>query len=306
MTAAAPFFTVFTPTYNRAHTLRRVYESLIAQSYQEFEWLIVDDGSTDGTAALVDRWRQHAPFPIRYTVQPNQGKHIAFNTAIRDAGGRFLVPLDSDDSCVPHALERLRAAWDALSLERQERLAGITCRCMDEHGRLVGPPFPFREFESDARELYYRHRFASELWGAARVDVLREFAFDDSVRGSYVPEGTLWFRIAERYRGWYVDEPLRIYHQDEPSIMRGSAASRHAAGARLATRTVLERDLMFFRDAPLELLKQAGLYIRFSLHERVPVARQLRELPPGGARALAIAMLPAGALLYVRDRLAER
>ena len=70
-------FTVFTPTYERAHTLARVYDSLCAQTFSDFEWVIVDDGSTDGTADLVVGWQTENRFPISYEKQPNQGKHIA-------------------------------------------------------------------------------------------------------------------------------------------------------------------------------------------------------------------------------------
>ena len=69
-------FTVFTPTYNRAHTLHRVYGSLKVQTFRDFEWLIVDDGSTDDTEALVKQWQAEANFPIRYIWQKNSGKHL--------------------------------------------------------------------------------------------------------------------------------------------------------------------------------------------------------------------------------------
>ena len=85
-----PLFTVFTPTFNRAHTLGRVYESLSSQTLRDFEWLIIDDGSTDGTDALVERFRQAASFPIRYEYQSNQGKNAAFNREVGLAQGELL------------------------------------------------------------------------------------------------------------------------------------------------------------------------------------------------------------------------
>ena len=90
-------FTVFTPTYNRAATLARVYESLQRQTFTDFEWIIVDDGSTDETAELVQQWRSESSFPIRYIWQPNQGKHVAFNRGVELARGELFLPHDSDD-----------------------------------------------------------------------------------------------------------------------------------------------------------------------------------------------------------------
>src|SRR5437762_2817315 len=96
-------FTVFTPTYNRAGTLPRVYESLKAQTFRDFEWIIVDDGSADSTQELVQSWIGDLDFPIRYFRQQNQGKHVAVNLGVKEARGEFFLNLDSDDACVPEA-----------------------------------------------------------------------------------------------------------------------------------------------------------------------------------------------------------
>src|SRR5437879_13793520 len=102
-------FTVLTPTYNRAHLLEGVYRSLCAQTFRDFEWVIVDDGSTDGTRQLVASWKSF--FPIRYTWKPNGGPTSALNAGISAAAGEFIMQVDSDDRLVPHALERFDYRW---------------------------------------------------------------------------------------------------------------------------------------------------------------------------------------------------
>src|ERR1700688_3150194 len=87
-------FTVFTPTYNRAKTLGRVYCSLCAQTVRNLEWLTVDDGSIDGTIYLVLEWSRTADFPIRYIRQTNQGKHVASNRGVAEARGELFITLD--------------------------------------------------------------------------------------------------------------------------------------------------------------------------------------------------------------------
>ena len=73
-------FTVFTPTFNRAHTLHRVYNSLCAQTFSDFEWVVVDDGSEDDTERLIAKWKKEADFPVLYKKQKNRGKHMAMKS----------------------------------------------------------------------------------------------------------------------------------------------------------------------------------------------------------------------------------
>ncbi len=89
--------TIFTPAYNRAHTIGRTYESLCRQTSRDFEWLVVDDGSSDNTAELVRGWIAEADFPIRYIRQENQGMHGAHNTAYANIHTELNVCIDSDD-----------------------------------------------------------------------------------------------------------------------------------------------------------------------------------------------------------------
>ena len=107
-------FTVFTPTYNRAHTLSRVYQSLQRQTFKNFEWLIIDDGSTDTTPELIESWKKETDFPIRYTWQENQGINATINRGVKEAQGEFFLIIGSDDSFVPETLERFHFYWNAI------------------------------------------------------------------------------------------------------------------------------------------------------------------------------------------------
>lgn len=105
--------TLFTPTYNRAHLLDRLYRSVQRQTYRNFEWLIVDDGSTDNTEDLVNGWiEENNDFPIRYYKQPNGGKCRAINRGLDLARGELFFIMDSDDYLTDNALERV-VYWES-------------------------------------------------------------------------------------------------------------------------------------------------------------------------------------------------
>jgi len=292
-------FTVFTPTLNRAHTLDRVYSSLATQTFRDFEWLIVDDGSTHGTQALVDHWQRHASFPIRYLRQETRGKHVAFNAGVREATGELFVPLDSDDACVPNALERFREHWTSIPAEQLPRFSGVTALCVDQHGNLVGSRFPSDVVDSNSLEIHYRYHVRGEKWGFIRTDVLRDFPFPDP--GSvYVPESVVWAKIARRYLARFVNEVLRIYYIGAPSIMSHQAASKFAVGGRLQHLGVLNEQLDYARHAPVQFFLSAAHYARFSFHLGASIAAQFREIESAGGRLLWSLAVPAGWVLPTR------
>lgn len=295
-------FTVFTAAYNRAHTLHRVHESLQQQTFRDFEWLIVDDGSTDGTRELVEEWRRQAEFPIRYVWQENQGKHVAFNYGVRIASGRMFVSLDSDDACLPQALQRFQHHWSAIPAQHRARFAGVTCLCVDQYGRRVGRRFPRDVLDSDALELRYRHKITGEHWGAYRTDVLSYFPFPEAIKRQYIPEGLVWSKLARVFRMRFVNEALRIYYVDRPSMVHGGRAGRNAVGGRLYYLMVLNDELDFLRFAPLQFYRSAALYARSCFHLRRSIRSQVADIRHVAGRALWILALPVGFGLYCWER----
>jgi len=132
--------TVFTPAYNRAHTLPRTYESLLAQECKDFIWLIVDDGSKDETAQLVKQWQaQDNGFPIQYIYKENGGMHTAHNTAYANITTELNVCIDSDDALAPNAVAKIKEAWLAV---RDKGYAGLVGLDAAFDGHLIGTAFP--------------------------------------------------------------------------------------------------------------------------------------------------------------------
>ncbi len=300
---ARPFtFTVFTATRDRAGTLPRVHDSLARQTFGDFEWLIVDDGSVDESPALFTRWQRESDFSIRVIrKEASEGKFEAMRTAVEAARGRFFLTLDSDDACLPNALERLHEAWESIPADARAGFSAVTGLCVDEEGRLVGTPFPHDPTDSNSLEIRFRYRVQGEKWGFQRTDVLERAMAATVHHQGLVPEGYVWNAIARTYQTRYINAPLRIYYQDQPDrLSRPADLSRIAEGALISYRALLNEDLAWFRYAPSEFWYQAALFIRLSFHADHTLRRQWRSLRRG-ARVLWLAALPAGAALYVLD-----
>lgn len=297
-----PTFTVFTPTYNRAHTLHRAYLSLERQTCRDFEWLIVDDGSDDGTEELVKVWQREGGVPIRYIRQPHGGAHRAHQVCLDQARGELIIKLDSDDGCVPEALERMKDHWEAIPASERHAYSGITALCQDEKGELVGTPFPQSPLDCSAAALEYHYQVRGEKWGCLRADVLRRFPFPPNVPGNFIPESYIWVQVSRHYLTRHINEVLRVYWTDAPSLVHGRPDPRtNAVGHRLMFQMVLNHESRWFPHAPFRLLRAAAQLARFSFHSGHGFAAQWQALHGIGPRMLWVAGLPLALLLLIRD-----
>jgi len=298
-----PLFTVYTPTYNRAHTLHRVFESLQAQTYRDFEWLVIDDGSTDGTAELMAHYQSEARFPLLYLREPHRGAHHAHNLALRESRGELWLKLDSDDGCLPQALERLQHHWESIPTSQRAAYSGVTALCQDQNGVIVGTRFPADPLDCTAAALEYRHKVFGEHWGFLRLDVVRQFPYPEDTPGHFIPESYIWCQVSKRYLTRHINEVLRVYWMDAPSLVHGrSDPHTNAAGHRLMFKMVLDLESGWFFAAPLRLLRAAAQYTRFAWLSGLDLAKQFQGLQSTGGRLLWLAMFPAGTLLFQRDR----
>lgn len=132
--------TVFTPTYNRAYCLHKCYESMKRQSCYDFDWLIIDDGSSDNTKELVDQWIQEDnPFDIKYVYKENGGMHTGYNTAYSLIKTELAMNVDSDDYLTDTAIEDIITFWNK---NKRDDVGGIYALDRYENGEVIGTSFP--------------------------------------------------------------------------------------------------------------------------------------------------------------------
>ena len=205
------FITVFTPTYNRAKLLPRLYESLCRQTYRDFEWVVVDDGSVDDTHYVVESFMNgndnengNNNFPIRYFYQENGGKHRAINRGVQEAKGELFLILDSDDSIPEGALERIASVYQ--QIKDDEGFGGV-CGYMAHHdGTVIGKGNDYDILDTNTIDLRYRFNVKGDMCEVFRTSVLKENPFPEIDREKFCPEALVWNRIAQKYR-------LRVFHE---------------------------------------------------------------------------------------------
>lgn len=257
-------FTVFTSTYNRANLLHRVYDSLQAQTYKDFEWLIYDDGSTDHTENLVQEWKKKSDFPIHYTWQENRGKAKTMNRAVQAAKGELFLAFDSDDACIPEALERFKYHWDSIVEEAKSDFCGITALCVNQYGKIVGKSFPSDILVSNSIELQSKYFIFGEKWGCQKTDILQQFPFPEIPGERFIEDSIVWNKISLNYKTIFINEVLRLYYENAPDGTTTFSAKLRAENPKGAQLYYKE-----YTNLPMPLiLKIKGLvnYIRFSLH----------------------------------------
>jgi len=289
-------FTVFTPTYNRANLIHRVYESLEKQTFRNFEWLIVDDGSKDNTKEVIEKFKKKADFPIRYIYQKNGGKHRAFNKGVKEAKGEFFLTADSDDRFLSDALEKLKYYWDLIPENEKDNFSGVTGLCIDQNGDIIGDKYPKDIFDSNSFKSTFIYKIKGEKWGFQRTDILRKFPFKEFEGERFIAESSVWFEISRFYKTRYINEPLRIYEINEDSLSTNTINLR--INNPQGTIYTYSKDF----ELPISLkykIKSMINCLRFSFYKKELFFNCLKIQK----KYLLPILFPIGFLMYVKDNL---
>ena len=197
--------TVFTPAYNRAHTLGRTYESLCRQTCKDFEWLIVDDGSKDDTRQLVESWIKEDKISIRYIYQENQGMHGAHNTAYKNIHTELNTCIDSDDYMPDDAVELIVDYWTKYG---SDKYAGIVGLDQTEDLQIIGKSFP-NELKKTTLSDYYAHGGKGDKKLVYRTDVITSYPEYPLFKGErYVCLGYKYLLVDQDYKLLTLNRPL--------------------------------------------------------------------------------------------------
>lgn len=197
--------TVFTPTYNRAQTLPRLYRSLLQQTCMDFEWLVVDDGSLDETASLLAEWVKESKFTVRYIQKENGGKYRAYNVGLREAKGELFFCVDSDDWLPPHSVERIMEQKELLDVT--SNIAGFIALKDYANGEIIGNPFHCKETKTT---LFHLEEIGEggERSLVFKTSIARQYPFPEETHEKFLTESVIYDRYHPYYQFHIINQPL--------------------------------------------------------------------------------------------------
>jgi glycosyltransferase involved in cell wall biosynthesis len=182
------------------------------QTYKNFEWLIVDDGSTDDTKELVKRFQKESWFPIRYIYKKNGGKHRAINLGVQNAKGEYFAIIDSDDWCVEIALERIYFHWSQIKngSEEYNLYSSVVSLVQTEDKKVIGNYFPEKVFDSNLIDFQFKYKIGGDKWVIVKRDIMKQYPFKEFADEKYIAETSVWHQIGNKYRTRFINEKLLI------------------------------------------------------------------------------------------------
>ena len=284
--------TVFTPSYNRAYILPKLYESLQQQSCKDFEWLIVDDGSTDNTEELVASWLSVADFSIRYIRQENAGKHFAINRGVAEAQGKLFLIVDSDDHLTCDAVQILCEKF--AEIDDDASFAGISGVRVDFSGKRIGDSLPVDVLDCTALELRLEFGIQGDMAEAYKTSVLKAFPFPEIPGEKFCPEALVWNRIAQRYKLRFINSGYyRCEYRPDGLTAKITKLRRDSSLASL----IYYSELYSFDIPTAQKVKAAINYWRFAFcNKEKSFLNKTRMIGCGS-----LLFLPLGFIYYILD-----
>lgn len=290
--------TVFTPTYNRANVLTRVYESLKKQTYKDFVWIIVDDGSTDNTKSVVDKFISDNLMEIIYIYQKNMGKHNAINQGVKNADSELFLIADSDDAFVPEALETFVKTWDSIDTNIRNEYKGVIARTFDSETKKVnGGKFPQKQFDANELDANFKLKTTGEKWSIFRTEVLKEFPFPNIEGLKFYPETIIWQKMSRKYKTRYIDIPLREYYRDQENAITSNKNKRYKENIYLWEHIINNIFDYFFYNPILFIKAFVGL-VRDGLANKYSIKKIISIPNTFFKKIFTLIVFPIGYVLY--------
>ena len=251
--------TILTPSYNRAHTLPALYESLLKQDTDVFEWLIVDDGSTDATRKLVEGWQGEGKISIRYLHKQNGGKHTALNEGIRLIESELTFIVDSDDWLPENAVEIILQYHE--KYREMEGLCGYSFLRFYPDGKVNDAFYPQDEWIDTYVNARINAGIAGDKAEVFFTDVLKRYPFPVYEGEKFVPEDLVWVQMSGPYKMVHINRCVYISDYLEGGLTRsGKRMKIHSPKA------MTERARLYLNDASVNKKMKCKMILLYVIY----------------------------------------
>ena len=213
--------TIVTPSYNRAHTLTRVYDSLKKQTFRDFKWIIMDDGSTDNTKEIVDNFKSEGLIAVEYFWNQNQHKFITVFEGIKKVTSQYFMIVDSDDSYPTDSLQILFDEVEKIS--NQDEYISVIGLSQYTDGKIVGNQYPNNGFDGSIFDMRYKYKVRGDKFGIfitkTYQQLLKNFDYSPYKNKGYIPQSVFFNTYdADGVQTKFVNKVVRNYHLDDDDV----------------------------------------------------------------------------------------
>lgn len=287
--------TVLTPSYNRGDLLKNLYQSLRDQIFDDFEWIVVDDGSTDSTSEIITHFKEDKTIVIKYIKQSNGGKHTAINAGVKISTGELIIIVDSDDTLPKDSLLIINNQYLKI---REDATVGGVCGLMAHHDNIViGNCNLLPQGNISSIDMRFKYGFLGDVCEVFKTDVLREFPFPEIYNEKFCPEDLVWNRIARKYTLYFFNQV--VYYRDYLDGGLTSKIVKIRMKSPIAS-TICYGEMLDL-DIPIKSkIKAAINYWRFYLCIKNKSKAEKKIAP------LWICLLPVGLIFHIKDRLVAK
>jgi glycosyltransferase involved in cell wall biosynthesis len=299
--------TVFTPCYNAAKTIHRVWESLNQQTFRDFEWITVIDEADDNIVSILNGYKDTADFSMKIiSSDAHMGKMWAWNQALEVAEGEFIICADADDRLTDDSLQILIDAWESIPTEERKDFWAIYSHCRDQHGDFVGTKYPADPFDGHYYETFFKHKVTGEKHIMHRTDIMK--ASEWCTVDYYVPESHKFSALGNKYKARHINRTTRIYYLDQEDSVCDIRDNKlkYIVGRDYSYRCFINENFKYLRYHPRLILSRLLLYGRYSRHAGISFPAALAKLEGPKPKLAFLASYPAAYAIVVLDRLLKK
>lgn len=209
--------TVITTTYNREYCLKQLYDSLVGQPCKDFIWLIIDDGSTDNTKSIVEKWKRENVIEIEYHYKPNGGMHTARNYAYQMVSTELNTIIDSDDWMAPNAVEKIISFWNE---NKKDEYAGIIALNCDTSGHILGTRLPHGIKSCSYKDFWKKYKMKGDKKLVYRSELTKLFPYPEFEGEKFYPASYKFYQIDKKYDMLLLNETICVVDYSDNSMTR--------------------------------------------------------------------------------------